>query len=568
VNKFVSHKEQKKMRVEIRSVIDFSPYQSATEIENKSPEKTKIQLPTIISLKEGEYNTNSTGHQLYKTVMTGNAIEIEKAVKTINSMADAAGLKVASIQDHYEAKSKGAFKNVTVPAINCRLLTPLMVASVIKTNNEMKTPADQPIIFELAKSESGYTLQNPAQFAALVKLGYLLSGVKNRKVYIQGDHYQVDKNKFWKELKEANFSGPKAKLDNEEIYMLDMERDAMSPEEQKAKLRKTIQFLDKSPAVQDIVKLCKNSILAGYRNIDIDSSVLERENGSPYLKQEWNGMVSGYLMAKIRSFEKELGIKEPISIGGEIGEIGKSNTTKEDFEVYLSIMKKTMDEIMPGLKGPSKFALTTGTAHGGVRDKDGKLLRVVPISFDIHEKFAGEIKNPWIPGSTRIVTVQHGASTLDPDLYKGFSGVGVGEIHLATEYQNIILEVIKQKDPETYEKLLNSLLTDEKLSSIKSQKQKYPAYKTTDKAKYLADKDTVKSVAGAGDNAKTFLSLKSEIYVDIMNALTELFTKQFNNLRLNKGNQPLSAEEIAIKESVIKANKEGQKKVKLVATED
>jgi len=518
-----------------------------------------------------EYTIASKAHQLYTQIMTGAPEKVKEAISEINKLAEEAKLVPSSIQSHYESKSKGQYVNVCVPAINGRNFTHLMVMSALNSAKKMGVPADQPILFELAKSESSYTGQPPHIFAAMVKLGYLMAGAKNQKIFIQGDHYQVDREKFWAELANSGiidkkFAKSKLKPDGL-IIELENIREAMTPEEKADYTKKVHAFLEKSPSVQAIVKLCEESLKVGYGNIDIDSSVLERENGTAYIKQEWNATVGAYLTQKIRQMEKKLGLKEPVSVGGEVGEVGKSATTPNDVRTYMKILKNELATWGNQIRGISKLAVTTGTAHGGVRDpKTGELLRVVPIRFDILDAFS-KLPNPFIPGAKRMVTVQHGASTLAPELYKGFSAVGVGEVHLATEYQSIIFNIIEEKEPEVFNKMIDNLMADTSLAAIQSQKKKYKNYKTTDREKFLKDKDTRKSLGSAKGNAELIANLKPETYNEVVSKLSNLFTTQFKNLRIDKGNDPLSPADKKIAEDVIKAN-QSIKQVKTVASED
>ena len=528
------------------------------------------KLKEVALTRKEDYTPESKAHKLYSAIMTGTAEEVEEAIKEVNALASRAGIESSSIQDHYADKSRGKFKNVTVPAINGRQFTHLLAYAALEANKKLGTPKDQPIIFELAKSEMGYTGQPAPKFTALVKLGYLMAGARNQKIYVQGDHFQVDRVKFWQELNKAGFPGAKPNLSKEEIAELDAAAKSRTPEEKKAYFETVTKFLNGSAAVKDIINLSRDAIKAGYRNIDIDSSVLERAKGTPFLKQEWNSLVCAYLINKIRQMEKEFGIKNPLSLGGEVGEVGKDSTSKEDFVAYFNGMKDYLTFLGKDILGPSKFAVTTGTAHGGVRDpKTGQILRKVPIRFDMLKAFSDDMKNPWVTGGSRLVTVQHGASTLDPELYIGFAALGVGEIHLATEYQTITMNVIKEKAPEVYKKLVDNLIKDETVSAIKSQKAKYANYKTDPEVlkKMLADKDTMKSIGGPKENIKLLASLKPEVLHEIYNRLFKLFYNQFTNLRLNKGAEPLTPEEEKIANDVIAANK-ATVKVKTVASED
>ncbi|MFH1208972.1 MAG: triose-phosphate isomerase, partial [Candidatus Omnitrophota bacterium] len=81
------------------------------------------------------------------------------------------------------------------------------------------------------------------------------------------------------------------------------------------------------------------------------------------------------------------------------------------------------------IAGLDKISYQTGTAHGVA----GR--RVNTIVFRIHEKLL------------KVQGVQHGASKLTDDQFPILQKHRVGEVHLATQPQNIVLEAIAQKDP-------------------------------------------------------------------------------------------------------------------------
>jgi hypothetical protein len=65
---------------------------------------------------------------------------------------------------------------------------------------------------------------------------------------------------------------------------------------------------------------------------------------------------------------------------------------------------------------------------------DGSLLKVA-IDFDTLREMSAAARRHGMGGA-----VQHGASTLPPEYFSKFPEVGTLEVHLATEFQNIILD--------------------------------------------------------------------------------------------------------------------------------
>jgi hypothetical protein len=119
-----------------------------------------------------------------------------------------------------------------------------------------------------------------------------------------------------------------------------------------------------------------------------------------------------------------------ISIGGEIGEVGKKNSTVEELEAYVS----GFNALFGGKRGLSKVSVNTGSSHGGVVLPDGTLLKVA-IDFDTLREMSTHARKHQMGGA-----VQHGASTLPAEYFSKFPEAGTVEVHLATEFQNIILD--------------------------------------------------------------------------------------------------------------------------------
>src|SRR2546426_10124743 len=89
-----------------------------------------------------------------------------------------------------------------------------------------------------------------------------------------------------------------------------------------------------------------------------------------------------------------------------------------------------------GLVGISKISVQTGTAHGGFINADGSVRKDVAIDLKTLEELSRLARKEYgLAGA-----VQHGASTLPPDAFDAFPRVGACEIHLATDFQNMIYE--------------------------------------------------------------------------------------------------------------------------------
>jgi fructose/tagatose bisphosphate aldolase len=141
-----------------------------------------------------------------------------------------------------------------------------------------------------------------------------------------------------------------------------------------------------------------------------------------------NSLLTAQLTAFIREIEPE-GVT--VSVGGEIGEIGGKNSTPEETRAYLEGTREELDKIKPGLTGPSKLSVQTGTAHGGVVLPDGSIAEVA-LDFDVLKDCGEMARTEFGLGGV----VQHGASTLPNEVFNKFPEHGVLEVHLATGFQN------------------------------------------------------------------------------------------------------------------------------------
>jgi fructose/tagatose bisphosphate aldolase len=241
-----------------------------------------------------------------------------------------------------------------------------------------------PFIFEIARSEMLYTWQTPGEFTAVVLAAALVEGYKG-PVFVQGDHMQIRRKNFATDpVKELDF----------------------------------------------IRALIKESIEAGFYNIDIDASTLVDIDQKALLDQQLNnGKITAGITQFIRSIQPA-GVT--VSIGGEIGEIGSGNSTVEDLRAFMS---RYQEYLPAGLKGISKISVQTGTTHGGIALPDGTMAKV-KLDFETLEKLSKLAKTEFRMGGA----VQHGASTLPDELFDLFPKVGTLEVHLATGFQNLVFD--------------------------------------------------------------------------------------------------------------------------------
>ncbi|MBI4079432.1 MAG: class II fructose-bisphosphate aldolase [Candidatus Levybacteria bacterium] len=318
---------------------------------------------------------------VHKAVFAESDKEKQQARKKIRKLAKEQNILPASIHNFYTAIGTNTIShNFTVPAINIRALT-YDTARVIFSLMIQQNIG--PVIFEIARSEIGYTAQRPDEYAIVVLAAAIKEGYKGT-VFLQGDHIQFSARRYKEE-----------------------------PQEETEK----------------IIALVDEAIDAQFFNIDIDASTLVDLSKTPFdLQQKANYIVTAALTDHIRK-------KQPkdmvISIGGEIGHIGGKNSTPEDLVAFMEGYKKLIGQKI----GISKISVQTGTTHGGIPLSDGHMAEV-KIDFDVIAKIGDLAKTRYKLGGV----VQHGASTLPPELFGEFPKHNALEIHLATGFQNIVYD--------------------------------------------------------------------------------------------------------------------------------
>ncbi|MDD2671979.1 MAG: class II fructose-bisphosphate aldolase [Syntrophales bacterium] len=321
---------------------------------------------------------------IHTAVFSPDPAAKEVARWIIRRAGAALGIHCASIQGLYEAMGKEKAGGFTVPAVNLRGLTYLCAQAVFRTVLKEKIG---PVIFEIARSEIGYTDQRPAEYGAAVTAAAIKTGYSG-PLFLQGDHFQVSGKKY-----------------------------AGDPEGE----------------VNAVRVLIREAVAAGFFNIDIDSSTIV-DLSKPTLREQQlaNSSIAADLTGMIRRIEPA-GVR--ISVGGEIGEVGKKNSTVEDLRAFMEIYQEKLHKEGKGLAGISKISVQTGTTHGGVPLPDGRIADV-KLDFQTLELLSRTARSEFgLAGA-----VQHGASTLPDEAFDRFPKTGTAEIHLATGFQNMIYD--------------------------------------------------------------------------------------------------------------------------------
>ena len=324
---------------------------------------------------------------LIQTAVFGEGLVRDTARWLIWEIAHSLGIYLASIHQLYMAIGRGDVPaDFTVPAMNIRAMNYNSSRAVFRAANKYNVGA---MLFEIARSEIGYTGQRPAEYTSSVLAAAIKEGYRG-PVFIQGDHFQISLSRYK--------SAPDAE-------------------------------------VQAVKDLMDEAVAAGFYNIDIDTSTLV-DLGYPTLDEQQN--LNYTLCARLTEYARAI---EPdgvtISLGGEIGEVGHKNSTVEELHAFMQGYRR---ELAGGLPGISKISVQTGTSHGGVVLPDGTLAQV-KVDFDTLHDLSRVAREDYGMGGA----VQHGASTLPPSAFNKFPEIGTVEIHLATNFQNIVFDYLPKE---------------------------------------------------------------------------------------------------------------------------
>ena len=293
------------------------------------------------------------------------------------------GVQPASIDGLYQARQRGEYSAATVPAVNVRAMAWDVSRALVRAAHAKNVG---PFIFELAKSEMGYTHQKPAEYATVVTAASIKEGHQG-PIFIQGDHFQASAKNYGK---------------------------------------------DPDGEIEGLRRLIKEAVAAGFLNIDIDTSTLVDLSFPTLDEQQRHNYERCAELAKVVRDSEPDGVA--ISTGGEIGEVGKKNSTPDELNAYADGFERVFSELTGKARGLSKISVQTGTSHGGVVLPDGTIAQVA-LDFDTLKALSSVARTKGMGGA-----VQHGASTLPETAFGKFPEMDTLEVHLATEFQNILFD--------------------------------------------------------------------------------------------------------------------------------
>ncbi len=340
-------------------------------------------VPGGVTVRDPAKLRSAATDKLVWQAVFGAGDEREAARWLLWELGQGTGARPASINDLYLARGRGDVGGFTVPAINVRALAYDTARAIFRAAKAGKAGA---IILEIARSEIAYTEQRPAEYVAVL-LGAALREGYTLPLFIQGDHCQVNQKK----------------------YQADSESE-----------------------VGEVKKLIAEEIGAGFYNIDVDTSTLvELAHATLEEQQRLNYERAAEITAFIREQEPD-GVT--VSVGAEIGEVGMKNSTVAELHAFMRGYRRSLAQLgdHPGI---SKISVQTGTSHGGVVLPDGSM---ADVKLDIQA--LAELSKVAREEYGLAGAVQHGASTLPSNAFGNFPRIETAEIHLATNFQNIVFD--------------------------------------------------------------------------------------------------------------------------------
>ncbi|MBW2562206.1 MAG: aldolase, partial [Deltaproteobacteria bacterium] len=198
-------------------------YQTTDQLKRNIDGVLAIDGGDIVITDENRLRDALIDNLVYSAVFSADSTVKASARWLIRRAAVQLGCMASSIQTLYEAMGSGAVSGFTVPAINLRGITYYSAQAVFRA--AMKAGAG-PVIFEIARSEIGYTDQRPSEYTTVITAAAIKTGYTG-PLFLQGDHFQVNAKKY-----------------------------ADDPETE----------------IQAIKSLIREAIEAGFYNIDIDAS--------------------------------------------------------------------------------------------------------------------------------------------------------------------------------------------------------------------------------------------------------------------------------------------------------
>lgn len=435
--------------------------QNVTELLGNIKDTTQVTKDSVTIIDRSKFVSETVDYLAFEAALSQNPDVKSAAQRILREAALTFKLKLASINDFYMAKQEGKWANITVPAVNGRADVYHQYQQLFRVAKEKNVGA---LIVELARSEMRYSAQDAAEFTTISIASAIKQGYEGL-IFAQGDHYQVNKEKYNKggEDREKELKAIEAlilKTMQAGMYNIDLDPSTLVDE---TALKQIVAFeteivdryLKDHP--QLIAGLDENGIKSVRRKLvdEIETGKIEllTPGERSHIEALYRDMhktsaeVTMRFIRYIRKLEKELGFPEGfhVSIGIEERHIDNPEHKNNPSTVLgsVALMQIVLDTAQrEGLTGPSKISLQTGTMHG----VGGK------VDFGIYQRHLEHWKRIGV-----AVFVQHGASTLEKQDFDKMREGDVGEVHLATEYQKIELDVTSRLLPKLGEDMARYL---------------------------------------------------------------------------------------------------------------
>ena len=409
---------------------------------------------------------------LVRKAVFGTEDEKAHARWQIWEMGQKAGVRPASIHELYLARGRGEVQPFTTPAMNVRIMSYDTGRAIFRAAKKLDAGA---IICEIARSEIAYTDQRPAEYVAVMTAAALREGFVG-PLFIQGDHVQVNAKKY-----------------------------AADPDTELKALR----------------SLIEEELHAGFYNIDVDTSTIV-DLSKPNLDEQQRTYYER--AAELTKFIRE---QEPdgvtVSVGAEIGEVGGKNSDVHELKAFMDGYNRTLKKMGVGA-GISKISVQTGTSHGGVVLPDGSIAKV-QLDLEALKALSRDARAKYGLGGA----VQHGASTLPAEAFSQFPQCEAIEIHLATNFQTIVMD--HPALPKDLRREVNEWVkTEAKEEWKKGDSEEQFLYKSRKKAigpfkkQFWNLPEDVRARIGA-DLEKTFTFLFEQLRVKGTRAVTDKYVK-------------------------------------------
>lgn len=234
---------------------------------------------------------------------------------------------------------------------------------------------DAAVMFEIAKSEIGYTGQSPKDFADMIM----------------------------KTAKELEFEQP---------YVIHGDH---------------ITIKENSPnAISEGEKLIKEEIEAGFTSFAIDASHNFNAE-APTVKEQLSDNIE--ITSKLASL-----IPDDAGLEVEVGEVGKADPkTGQQALTSVEEAKTFVKAIKDAGFSPNLLATNNGTSHGNIYDDDGNIMEQVGIDIERTKQIARSIA-PY-----EVYVAQHGITGTPLNLMHLLIESGVLKGNVGTNWQNVAL---------------------------------------------------------------------------------------------------------------------------------